>query len=52
VKVKVGDLVKRCEAVGFVVSIKKSLAEVKWLNKHYLTPLQYVKDLEVISESR
>jgi len=52
--VKKGDLVNRCKAFGLVVRLSKNkkTAEVRWLNKHYLASLQYIKDLEVVSESR
>ena len=53
---QVGDLVSKGyhEALGIVVAIGKNkrVVEVEWVNAHYLTRLQYSRDLEVINENR
>jgi len=52
---KVGDLVRRTrQSIGVVVKVVPSTAtaEILWLSGGYLTPLQYIRHLEVINESR
>ena len=57
---KIGDLVSSrrtisCDPlIGIVIKLSKNkeVVEVAWLTGDYLTPLQYIKSLEVINESR